>query len=121
MPKESMTRDVYWQGKGKQASQWRQDTTTTRTLPRMTLEERVGLMKIHEETQKVCGACWKRNPGHTREECSKYEMCWACGHTGALGFISRHHCKPAKVQAVPWGPATETYEEADLSWYQGRD
>ena len=92
-----------------------------KTLLRMTLEERVDLMKIRKETQKVCGACWKRNPGHTREECSKYEMCWACSHTGALGFISRHHCKPSKVQAVPWGPATKTYEEADLDWYQGRD
>ncbi len=36
----------------------------------MTLEERVDLMKICEEMQKVCGACWKHNPGHTREECS---------------------------------------------------
>ncbi len=90
-----------------------------KTLPQMTLEERVSLMKICEDTQKVCGACWKHNPGHTREECSKYEMCWACGNMGALGFIARHHCKPAKVQAVPWGPATETYEETDLSWYQG--
>ena len=92
-----------------------------RTLPRMTLEERVDLMKIREDTQRVCGACWKRNPGHTREECPRYELCWACGNTGALGFISRHRCKPSKVQAVPWGPATEPYEEADLSWYQGRD
>src|SRR6266702_229399 len=100
---------------------WPSLMTTARTLPQMTLEERVGLMKIREDTQKVCGACWKRNPGHTREECPKYEMCWACGNTGAQGFISHHHCKPAKVQAVPWGPATETYEEADLSWYQGRD
>ncbi len=100
---------------------WPQLMTAAKTLPRMTLEERVGLMKIREDTQKVCGACWKRNPGHTREECPKYELCWACGNTGAQGFISRHHCKPAKVQAVPWGPATETYEEADLSWYQGRD
>ena len=100
---------------------WPQLMKTAKTLPRMTLEERVGLMKIREDTQKVCGACWKRNPGHTREECPKYELCWACGNTGAQGFISRHHCKPAKVQAVPWGPATETYEEADLSWYQGRD
>ena len=94
---------------------WPQLMTAAKTLPRMTLEERVGLMKIREDTQKVCGACWKRNPGHTREECPKYELCWACGNTGAQGFISRHHCKPAKVQAVPWGPATETYEEANLS------
>src|SRR6266702_3041727 len=100
---------------------WPQLMTAAKTLPRMTLEETVGLMKIRKDTQKVCGACWKRNPGHTREECPKYELCWACGNTGAQGFISRHHCKPAKVQAVPWGPATETYEEADLSWYQGRD
>ncbi len=100
---------------------WPQLMTAAKTLPRMTLEERVGLMKIHEDTQKVCGTCWKRNPGHTREECPKYELCWACGNTGAQGFISRHHCKPSKVQAVPWGPATENYEEADLSWYQGRD
>ncbi len=92
-----------------------------RNLPQMTLEERVDLMKICKETQKVCGACWKRNPGHTREECPKYEMCWACGNTGTLGFISHHHCKPSKVQAVPWGPATEPYEEANLNWYQGRD
>ncbi len=100
---------------------WPQLMTAAKTLLRMTLEERVDLMKIRKEMQKVCGACWKRNPGHTREECSKYEMCWACGHTGALGFISHHHCKPSKVQAVPWGPATETYEEADLNWYQGCD
>src|SRR6266702_2653821 len=100
---------------------WPQLMTAAKTLPRMTLDERVGLMKIREDTQKVCGACWKCNPGHTREECPKYEMCWASGNTGAQGFISHHYCKPAKVQAVPWGPATETYEEADLSWYQGRD
>ncbi len=100
---------------------WLQLMTAAKTLLQVTLEERVGLMKIREDTQKVCGAYWKHNPGHTREECPKYELCWACGNTGALGFISRHHCKPAKVQAVPWGPATKTYEEADLSWYQGRD
>ncbi len=100
---------------------WPQLMKAAKTLPQMTLEERVGLMKIREDTQKVCGACWKCNPDHTREECPKYELCWACGNTGAQGFISCHHCKPAKVQAVPWGPATETYEEADLSWYQGRD
>src|SRR6266571_1845856 len=100
---------------------WPSLMTEAKTLLRMTLEERVSLMKICKDMQKVCGACWKRNPGHTREECPKYEMCWACGNTGAQGFISRHHCKPAKVQAVPWGPATKTYEEADLSWYQGRD
>ncbi len=101
--------------------EWPQLMTAAKTLLWMTLEERVGLMKIREDTQKVCGACWKCNPGHTREECPKYELCWACGNTGAQGFISRHHCKPAKVQVVPWGPAMETYEEADLSWYQGRD
>ncbi len=100
---------------------WPSWMTTVKTLPRMTLEERVDLMKIREDTQRVCGACWKRNPGHTREECPKYELCWACGNTGARGFISCHHCEPTKVQAVPWGPATETYEEADLSWYQGRN
>ncbi len=93
-----------------------------KTLLQMTLEERVDLMKIREETQKVCGACWQCNPGHTREECPKYEMCWACSNMGALGFIARHLCKPSKVQAVPWGPATDApYEEADLSWYQGQD
>ena len=100
---------------------WPQLMTAAKTLPRMTLEERVGLMKIREDAQKVCGVCWKRNPSHTREECPKYEMCWACGNTGAQGFISRHYCKPSKVQVVPWGPVTETYEEADLDWYQGRD
>jgi len=47
---------------------WPQLMTAAKTLPRMTLDERVGLMKIRKEMQKVCGACWKRNPGHTREE-----------------------------------------------------
>ncbi len=106
---------------GGRQEEWPMLMKQAKTLLRMTLEERVGLMKICEETQKVCGACWKRNPGHTREECPKYEMCWACSNMGALGFIARHHCKPSKVQVVPWGPATETYEEANLSWYQGRD
>ncbi len=54
---------------------WPSLMTTARTLPRMTLDERVGLMKICEDTQKVCGTCWKHNPGHTREECPKYELC----------------------------------------------
>jgi len=66
---------------------WLSLMTTARTLPQMTLDERVGLMKIREDTQKVCGACWKHNPGHTREECSKYEMCWACGNTGAQCYV----------------------------------
>ncbi len=87
--------------KGRQEG-WPPLMTVARTLLQMTLEERVGLMKIREDTQKVCGACWKHNPGHTREECPKYELCWACGNTGALGFIPRHHCKPAKVQVVQW-------------------
>ncbi len=110
-----------WVVQAERQEEWLKLMKQAKTLPWMTLEERVGLMKIREDTQKVCGACWKRNPGHTREECSKYEMCWACGNTGELGFIACHQCKPSKVQAVPWGPATKTYEEADLSWYQGRD
>src|SRR6266702_7591868 len=63
--------------KGRQEG-WPPLMTVARTLLQMTLEERVGLMKIREDTQKVCGACWKHNPGHTREECPKYELCWAC-------------------------------------------
>ncbi len=110
-----------WVVRAERQEGWPQLMTAARTLLQMTLEERVGLMKIREDTQKVCGACWRHNPGHIREECPKYEMCWACGNMGAQGFISCHHCKPAKVQAVPWGPATETYKEADLSWYQGHD
>jgi len=110
-----------WVAQSGRQEGWPQLMKAAKTLPRMTLEERVGLMKICKDTQKVCGACWKCNPGHTWEECPKYELCWACGNTGAQGFISCHHCKPTKVQAVPWGPATETYEEADLSWYQGCD
>ncbi len=89
-----------WVVRAERQEGWLQLMTAAWTLPRMTLEERVELMKIREDTQKVCGACWKRNPSHTQEECPKYELCWACGNTGAQGFISRHHCKPAKVQAV---------------------
>src|SRR6266702_2131593 len=95
------TQKESWVIRAGQQEEWPLLMRQARGLLRMTLEERVGLMKICEDTQKVCGTCWKRNPGHTREECPKYELCWACGNTGAQGFISRHHCKPAKVQAVP--------------------
>src|SRR6266571_4323655 len=83
-----------------------------------------GKGRLDEDPRRHTEGVWRLLEAQPRSYsggCPKYELCWACGNTGAQGFISRHYCKPSKVQAVPWGPATETYEEADLSWYQGRD
>jgi hypothetical protein len=62
-------------------------------LPRLTLLEKVALMRSAEWTPEVCGSCWRRNPGHREPDCPHREMCFKCRGTGPYGYLHKHVCK----------------------------
>jgi hypothetical protein len=62
-------------------------------LPKLTLLEKVALMRSTEWTPEVCHRCWKSNAGHKEVDCPAYERCLVCQGTGGYGYLTRHVCK----------------------------
>jgi len=67
---------------------------SARTLPRMTLEERMDLLVKEEWRPEVCWICGRQGGQHTELECPLYKKCYTCGSTGSFGYVNHHYCKP---------------------------
>jgi hypothetical protein len=62
-------------------------------LPRLTLLEKVAMMRSAEWTPEVCSSCWRCNPGHREPDCPHREMCFKCRGTGPYRYLHKHICK----------------------------
>jgi hypothetical protein len=79
-------------------------------LPKLTLLEKVALMRSAEWTPEICGSCWRRNPGHREQECPQKEKCLKCGGMGPYGYIHRHVCRIWPGDADVFMDEDEDYE-----------
>jgi hypothetical protein len=61
-------------------------------LGQMTLLDRIALLDRPMWTPAVCSKCRQQNPRHVEVECSQYEYCHWCKHSGSFGFLKRHAC-----------------------------
>jgi hypothetical protein len=64
----------------------------TGDLGTMTLLDRINLLDRPMWTPAVCSKCGQQNPGHIEVECSQYEYCHWCRHSGSYGFLKRCTC-----------------------------
>jgi hypothetical protein len=58
----------------------------------MSLLDRINLLDRPTWTPTVCSKCRQQNPGHIEVECSQYEYCHWCKHSGSYSFLKRHTC-----------------------------
>ena len=84
----------------------------------MTLLECLELMDWPEWTPKACPLCVKVDPGHNRLGCPRYEKCWSCGSSGAMGFVKKHVCPGPDKEDDPWMGANN---DADMDLYWNGD